>query len=286
MKRGLGSSLIAATLALIVARLGLAGQTAASDSPTYDVVSIKPAPPNATSMNVATLPGGRFVMSNGDARMLIQMAYPSRTNELVGAPAWVRTERFDVAATSSIATPTEEQRTLMMRALMTDRFKLAAHYEPKEIDAFALMLAREDGRLGPQIHRAEFDCEAISAARARGEQPPPPTRADGSPGCGSRGRPGVLTFGGTSMAVFAGSLSSAAGRLVVDKTGLTGRYDVTLEYAARTSRDAPAGAAPPPSEDRPDIATALREQLGFKLAPERMTVQIVVIDHIEHPTGN
>ena len=88
------------------------------------------------------------------------------------------------------------------------------------------------------------------------------------------------------MAGLAGSLSSAAGRLVVDKTGLAGRYDVTLEYAARTSRDAPAGAAPPPSEDRPDIATALREQLGFKLVPEKTTVQIVVIDHIERPTEN
>jgi bla regulator protein BlaR1 len=83
-----------------------------------------------------------------------------------------------------------------------------------------------------------------------------------------------------------GVISSAAGRHVVDKTGLTDRYDVILEYTARTSRDAPAGAATLTTDERPDIATALREQLGLKLVPEKTTVQIVVVDHVEKPTEN
>jgi uncharacterized protein (TIGR03435 family) len=284
MKRDLALSLITA-----VAVAGLTAtarsQTPDSATPTFEVVSIKPAPPNATGMMVGN-PGGRFVMQNGDARMLIQMAYPSATNELVGVPAWVRSDRFDVEARSSLAAPTEEQRTQMMRAMMADRFKLAAHYEPKEIDSFALTLAREDGKLGPQIHPAAFDCAALAKARAAGEQPPPPVKADGSPACGSRGSPGKVMFGSTTMAGFAGAISSAAGRHVVDKTGLTGRYDMILEYTARASRDAPAGAAVPTPEERPDIATALREQLGLKLVPEKTTVQVVVVDHIEKPTEN
>jgi bla regulator protein blaR1 len=225
-------------------------------------------------------------MENGDARMLIQMAYPSATNELVGVPAWVRSDRFDVQAKSSLSAPTEEQKTQMMRAMMADRFKLAAHYEPKEIDSFALMLAREDGKLGPQIHPAAFDCAALAAAQAAGEQRLPPVNADGSPACGSRGSPGKLMFGSTTMAGFAAQISSAAGRHVVDKTGLTGRYDVIVEYMARPSRDAPAGAAALTPDERPDIATALREQLGLKLVPEKTTVQIVVVDRIEKPTEN
>jgi uncharacterized protein (TIGR03435 family) len=283
MKRDFGLSVITA--------FALAGLTAVAQSqapgsvaPTFEAVSIKPAPPNATGMMLGN-PPGRFVMQNGDARMLIQMAYPSATNELIGTPAWVRTERYDVEAKSSVATPTEEQRTLMMRAMMADRFKLSAHYESKEIDSFALMLARDDGKLGPNIRPAEVDCAALSAARARGETPTPPVKADGSPACGSRGTPGRVMFGSTTMAGIAGMVSSAAGRHVVDKTGLTGRYDGVLEYAARASRDAPAAEAPL-TDDHPDIATALREQLGLKLVPEKTTVQIVVVDHIEKPTEN
>jgi uncharacterized protein (TIGR03435 family) len=285
MTRGPAGALFAASVATIAAAVRLIGQTPAPQPAVYDVVSIKPAAPNATGMRVENLPGGRFSMVNGQAIMLIQMAYPSPTNEVVGAPAWVRSERYDVEARSGRDSSGDDV-TLMMRAIMADRFKLAAHYEPKEIASFALVPARDDRKLGPRIRPAQVDCAALSAAaRQEGKAPTLPLKDDGTPACGSRRQDGVQSYGGTNMAGFARSLSSAAGRYVVDKTGLTGAYDFTLEYAPRASRDAPGGAVAT-SDDRPDIATALREQLGLKLEPDKTTVQIVIVDHIERPTEN
>ncbi|HKE84445.1 MAG TPA: TIGR03435 family protein [Vicinamibacterales bacterium] len=283
MRRRLAPALCASIVAIILAGIHLLGQT--SQWPVYDVVSIKPAAPNATGMRVENLPGGRFSMVNGQAIMLIQMAYPGPTNEVVGAPAWVRSERYDIEARSGRNSSGDEV-TLMMRAMMTDRFKLAAHYESKEIASFALVLARDDGKLGPRIRPAQVDCAALSAsARTEGKVPTMPLKDDGTPACGMRSNNGVQTHSGTTMAGFARSLSSAAGRYVIDKTGLTGAYDFTLEYAPRASRDAPGGTAST-SDDRPDIATALREQLGLRLEPDKTTVQIVIVDHIEKPTEN
>jgi uncharacterized protein (TIGR03435 family) len=199
----------------------------------------------------------------------------------VGAPDWVLNEVYDLTAKAA-SDVTREQMTAMLQTMLAERFKLAVHYEMQDRPVYALVLARADGRLGPGIRRSELDCDAIQAARRAGSKEPSPATSNGAPACGMsmRGEQGMtVLLGARPLSALAASLGSGTGRVVVDKTGLTGNYDVTLRYmsqpSANESPDAP-----------PEIFTALQEQLGLKLEPARAPLRILVIDHIERPTEN
>lgn len=144
---------------------------------------------------------------------------------------------------------------------------------------FALVMARADRRLGPQMKEAAFDCTALRAALARGEKPalPPETNR---PECGAQTRPGYALIGGYPMADIARSLSSfLGGRPVVDRTGLTGIYDLELKWTPEQLSN-----APPVESNAPSILTALEEQLGLKLHATTGPVEVLVIDSAERPT--
>jgi uncharacterized protein (TIGR03435 family) len=179
----------------------------------------------------------------------------------------------------------------MMQRVFAERFKLAVHKETREIPVYELTLARSDRTLGSKLKPAATDCDAVmngmlKSAREGGPPPTPPQLPDGRPACGMRFGPGTrLVAGGTSMAAFARSMSNPAGRIIVDKTGLIGGFDFELEFSPDP---AAAGGQPAAVSDTnlPSLFTALEEQLGLKLVPERRPVEVLVIDRVERPTEN
>lgn len=265
------------TLALLAIGLcissapGAQSQTAESATLAFDVVSVKPNKSGDGRARIGRQPGGRWVMINVPATGLILTAYPTKIDELVGAPAWVTSERFDVDARATFE-PTADQERMMLRALLADRFKLAAHYETHDRPIYNLVVARADGRLRPQLRRIDIDCATYKpAVAARGQSAP---QAANVPTCGYRMSGGTtmsMVSGGRTMQSLADSISNLAGRPIFDKTGLTGYYAFTLETF---------------SSDGVSIFTTLQEQLGLKLEPARGPVEVVVIDQIERPTEN
>jgi len=156
-------------------------------------------------------------------------------------------------------------RVAMLRAMLADRFRLVTHAETREAPAYALVLARKDERLGPQLRHAEEDCGASPAVK--------PSPDDGHPcelqiGGEIRGR-------GQRMDQLAKTLLQFVGRSIVDRTGLTGGFDFDIQASEIAGGD-----------DLPSIYTAIQEQLGLKLEPIRAPVEFVVVDHIDHPEPN
>ena len=207
-----------------------------------------------------------------------------RVREVIGLPGWVSAERYDVTAKPP-AGSTREQRSEMWRTLFAERMKLVAHVEEKEPDTFALAVARSDGRLGPQLKPSTLDCSPRAPGSPPAPPPPPPTTdADVLNRCGGRFSNGSIIAGGITMDSLVVSFGGLAGRLVNNRTGLQGSYSLTLTFSPPRTPEASSDA--PLSGDAPEFFTALQEQLGLKLQPEKTMVPIFVIDHIERPTEN
>jgi len=207
-------------------------------------------------------------MVEGTALVLVRSAYPDAV-EVIGAQGWASTEHYDVEAKANgVATSTEIEE--MLRALLVERFKLVAHYEMREKPTYSMMPARADGRLGSQLRRFDGDCAAFADAVRQGrERPQMPIPSNGAAACGYRiGDSGVVA-GGIDMPAVARTMQFYAGQKVIDKTGLPGYYEFTLQMSA----DVP-------------VFTAIREQLGLKLEPDRASLPVIVVDHIERPTEN
>ena len=251
------------------------------NGPAFDVVSIKRVTEIRNQRRSQTEPGGRYVLSAMTIAPAIREAYPADMDDLIGAPDWMNNEVYDLTAQAGRDVSPDEMQA-MLRRMLVERFKLAVHYEIQERPVLALVLARADGRLGSNIRRSEIDCEAIQAARRAGSTGPFPQTSNGVPACGTRMRGSVgvdVLLGARPLSALATMISSAAGRVVVDKTGLQGNYDVTLKYMPQPQPDAPPDAPP-------DLFTALQEQLGLKLEPARAPLKVLVIDRIEKPAEN
>jgi uncharacterized protein (TIGR03435 family) len=268
--------------------------------PAFEVVSIKRNTTGQLGSNVNPRPDGGFTMTNGVVGTLIARAYSSAVpGDMIGLPGWAMSERYDVSATSSLPKVTPDERTAMMRAMLADRFKLVVHFEQREQPVFDLLLARDDGKLGPGIKRIDADCAAkLAADRAAAEAGTPPARpslADLNappPPCTLRSvgsRPGSGTVGDrlegeTTMDNLAAMLRLATGRFVVNKTGLPGSYSVTMAFdGIFASRRLEVAASP---EGPPSVFTAIREQLGLKLESSRAERDTLVIDRLERPSEN
>jgi uncharacterized protein (TIGR03435 family) len=174
----------------------------------------------------------------------------------------------------------------MVRALLIDRFKLRYHVDRRDEDGYVVTLARRDGRLGPKLHVSPVDCPArLAALRQKQDVPPQPP---GTVECGIRNGPGVINFGCMPMSRLVQMLSNQTGKQVVDHTGLTGNFDVELEWSLESTGALRANTneqAPTPV-DAPSIFTAVQEQLGLKLEPGKAPVDHLIIDSIERPDPN
>lgn len=304
------SRLAAALLAGVVTGASLLAQAPASPTlgPTFDVVSIRrntQTGPFSRPLNpsIRMRPDGGITMTSMPVGAIINRAYPSASpRPLVGLPGWATSERYDVAATSTLPSATAEQHQAMLRAMLADRFQLQTHTERRTEDAFDLVLARADGRLGSGMTKIDADCDALMAARAAaleaardsGEPPPRPdlaappdsctVRMIGTPPRGSNGIRGNVLEGETTMTYLAQMLRLPAGRIVVDKTGLTGSYRVSMTFDMMALRQPPS--VEPSPDAPPSVLTALPEQLGLKLQPSRAEGEVLVVDRIERPSEN
>lgn len=251
----------------------------------FDVVSIKKNTSGNVGGGMRSLPDGTMVMTNQPIRSLISGATTEITREVVGVPDWAMSERYDITAKPP-AGATRQQQRVMMQRMFADRFKAVVHVEQRERDGFALVLARADGKLGPNLKPSTLDC----GPRPPGTPPPPPptgppTAAEAAKRCGGLFGPGLIVSGGTPIGAVAPSLQGLVGGPIDDRTGLTGAYAFELHYSVPRRADPNTDAAPDPS-DAPDIFTALQEQLGLKLQREKITIPVLVIDHLERPTEN
>ena len=256
----------------------------ATDTPVFEVASIKSNTSGGFIMNFSFQPGGQLVMVNAPVMMLLLQSYRIPDYRIVGVPAWARSARYDILAKAD-GDPPPEQMQQMARSLLAQRFRLSAHMETRDQDGFALVPARRDGGLGPQLLRSSIDCAARSAAQRRGQPlPPPPPAANGGPVCTARTGPGTLTSGAMTMELLALSLSLAMGRPVVDKTGLAGDYEFALTYAPESRPRAGIDDTTARPDDAASIFTAVQEQLGLKLEAQRNPADFLVVDRLERPT--
>jgi uncharacterized protein (TIGR03435 family) len=265
------------------------GGVTGAASLTFEVASVKPNKSGDQRVMIQMPPNGRYSATNVAVRMLLRQAFDVQEFQIVGGPDWLASDRFDIVAKPPEGMIGPEQIRPMLRALLADRFKLVAHNETREMPIYSLVLARADGRLGPKLSAAKVDCDARLAAARRGG-PPPAFPAPGQPvECGFMMAPGTMNVGGMPMLELGRALSPMLGRIVVDKTGLKGRYDFQMTFAPEGRGFGPGpgpGPAEPPPVDpnMPSLFTALQEQLGLKLESERGPVDVVVIDRVEQPS--
>ncbi|MGO4882758.1 MAG: TIGR03435 family protein [Bryobacteraceae bacterium] len=292
-------SLVAAALLLLSATATRAQSPAATKTPAFEVVSIKPNKEGSRGIMIRMAPGGRFEAKNVTVRFLLQEAYGVKDSQISGAPAWFDSEHYDVEAKADDSfdevahrlgrDEQEVQLRQMLQAMLADRLKLVLHHDTKELSEYALVVAKN----GPKFH--ETTAPAMDpAAENRPLGPPAPGAPMPRGSIRMTGR-GELTLTGIGITQFADVLSRQLGLLVVDKTGLKGEYDFTLKWTpdegqGQMFRGAggppPDGAPPPPDASGPSIFTALQEQLGLKLESQKGPVDTIVIDHVERPSEN
>ena len=247
----------------------------------FDVVSIKRHNYDAnTGGGMGTLPDGTFMMTALPIWSIIAYAspVPVAPREILGLPRWATSEGYDIIAKPAPGSnPTREQRAEMMRNMLIERMKVAGHIEEQERTTFALVIARSDGRLGPQLKKSTIDCTPPASSPDT-----PQTRPPSLSQCGLRMGQGTIEANGIGLDRLVPSLGGLAGGQVTNRTGLDGVYDLTLHFApSRLSPDTSG-----PRDDAPQFVTALQEQLGLKLVPQKSMVKIFIVDHIERPTPN
>jgi uncharacterized protein (TIGR03435 family) len=221
-------------------RVGTPRTNAHPPAPTEDaafaVASVKPNTSGDQRVMIKNEPGGGLTATNVPLRVLIRTAYQlQEDSQIVGAPSWIASDRFDIVAKAEGASLVPSGAALgrpnvRLQALLKERFKLTVHTETRDLPIYALVLARRDGRLGPRLRPTTVDCVAILAAlfpvpgRGNAPAPPPPSPppSDKAPVCGSTGGPGRLISQWMTMARLALNLSRRVNRVVVDRTGLAG----------------------------------------------------------------
>jgi uncharacterized protein (TIGR03435 family) len=294
------SWLIAGGLSASVVFRVVAQAPAATERPSFEVASVKQNKTGDGRMMVMNQPDGGVVATNLTVTALIRFAYELQDFQLIGAPDWIANEHFDIVAKPTVDRPAApatglsgQPTRLMLQSLLAERFNLAAHPDTRALPIYALVLARADGKLGPGLRPSTIDCEAMRGAGrgpggGAGRGPGGPPAFGERPACGMMMGPGTLMSGGTPVSQLVGPLSITARRVVVDRTGLMGNFDIDLKWTPdqMPSGPPPPGAPPLPAIDPngPSIFTALQEQLGLKLESQTGPVDVLVIDHVERPT--
>jgi uncharacterized protein (TIGR03435 family) len=259
----------------------------AQDAPAlqaFEVASIKPNTSGDFRKAIGPGPGGRFQALNNSLRELVTFAYgvdmTRAALQIAGGPAWMDRDRFDIDAVAPGGTAGPAEAREMLRTLLAERFKLQARRETREVATYDLVVDRRDGRRGEKLRASTIDCEARRAAARRGGPPPvpsgpPPNPATFRPVCGLRQAPTRFAGDAVSMTQLASALAAPSGRIVFDRTGLSGYFDLDLEWAP--NQDDPS---------KPPIFTAIREQLGLRLEGARAPIEMVVVVSAEQPTAN
>jgi uncharacterized protein (TIGR03435 family) len=230
---------------------GAHGQSTGPLRPEFEVASVKPhsSPEGSPHVSIARDPG-RLTYTNITVRVLIREAYGLKVYPLSRGPDALSTDRYDVIAKVP-PDASKEQRMLMLQALLAKRFKLVVHRETKELPIYALVA----GKNGPKLHAVEDDGSAAETGSGDGHQ---------------------IKAHHISMKLLAATLQGWIGDTVVDATGLTGLFDLNLDFNVDESTSA----------EGPTVFEAVQRQLGLKLEARTGPVEVVVIDHVEKPSAN
>jgi len=267
-----------------------------SAPPTFEAASVKINKSGSPQGFDRLSPGGRFTVTNLSLEYLIRFAHERSPRsrglepfEVVGGPAWMRSDRFDVNATAGREVSLNELRS-MLQTLLVERFQLKTHSEARQAPVYRMVLAQRN-KLGSQLRHTEADCVSVPADPLRGITP------GQSEPCGYFGPSPTVPLGsdrayqairGLTMPDFALRLYPYLGRRVIDGTGLAGYFDAEFEFTAEIVMPPPPAGQPNPYDGRvlPSIFSVLPQQLGLKLESQRGAVDIVVVDHAEHPTAD
>jgi uncharacterized protein (TIGR03435 family) len=268
------SSLVVVVLALAV--------TISAQEPrrSFEVASVKPQPDDRRALSIAfgmpiVRPGGVFSATHSTVLALLIFAYDLPQDRIVGAPEWAARDLFHVDARAG-SDASKEQIKLMVRQLLADRFKLAAHIEPRDMRHQALVLSRSDGSVGPSLLRID-ECSAAVVNDLRRNFPeryPRPVGRGVVSSCSSRG------LGDLADMLSIGSAP------VVDATGLTGSFYFTIRSQWDLGGVILRRPDAEPDSNLPALSTALEEQLGLKLESRRGPVDVLVVDSVLPPTDN
>ena len=264
MRAGIASVIVAGVIVVV----------GAQSPPAFTVASVRPSAPGERGMFASDRPGGGFSARNATVFYLLNMAYGLPQNRILGGPDWIGTEAFDIEAKyePADATAPVPRVNLMLQTLLRERFALDAAMEKRDQPVYVLRLARSDGRLGPGLQPAEFDCanpEVAKKAREAGA-----TTKNGGPPCGIRNGRGSILAGGTRLAILGGF--TGLDRPLQDQTGLTGLFDIALTWPVSAD----------PIADQSAMVTALQEQLGLKIEAATAPLDVLVIKSISRPTAN
>jgi uncharacterized protein (TIGR03435 family) len=254
----------------------------------FDVASVKEntSVSDTAPFGIMAPTPGRLRIVRTPLRFILHYAFQVRDHQLIGAPEWVDSASFDITATFPVDPPrTEDDRRAMLRTLLAERFGLKTHREKREVPIFALVMARRDGALGPQLVRSTIDCDQwVAGNRPRiGAGSPSPVAPGGKrPVCQMLTTRRFISAGTQTMQQLADVLEVLSGRPVANRTGLAGTFDFDLQWTSGPV--APAPGANPPADDGPSIFAALQEQLGLRLESGRDTFDVVVVDAVQRPT--
>ena len=273
---------------LLIAAVGtstlLRGQAPDRKAPAFEIASVKANTSGSLMTSVQIdLPDG-FTATNQTLLPLISLAYQVPLLRVSGAPDWLQSSRFDINLKSDDQI-TFDEKLWMIRGLLEERFSLQTHREVRDSRIYALVIATSDRTLGPNLKPTTPDCAAVlQARRIGGPGATPLTRSDtAEPGCGAMaGGLRGITGKGVQMFAFAKLLSGSLRETVIDRTGLTGFWDLSVSADFAHLNGSTAGGAAP--SDAPSIFSALQEQLGLRLEPRGVPVETFVIDHVERPT--
>jgi uncharacterized protein (TIGR03435 family) len=238
------------------------------EPPKYEVASIKPNTDDGLDYTFRIEPDGTIAAAGITLKRLMMTAYNVQGFRIIGGPAWVDSKRWNVEAKPDRARRPDQIRQ-MLRTLLEERFQLRSHPEERRLPVYELVVDRKGSKV-----RATSNAENKPTVRAT---------------------TGSIQLTNATPATFASQLSYALDRPVIDKTGLSRKFDFALEWTPEPGENGgpitagfPPGTSeqPPPTADGPSIFTAIREQLGLVLKSGHGPVEVVVIDDVQTPTAN
>jgi uncharacterized protein (TIGR03435 family) len=313
---------LAFAVLILAAGASLPGQT-------FDAVAIRVTPQSSVGRGLIATQPGRVIAQEATVKEIIAVAYGLPQDQVLGGPAWVGSTRYAITATTTgEADRARAQR--MLQAMLGDRFALTFHREQRNLPVYALTLLRRDGSFGKKLRRAGQACAPITLPDfdASGLAPPPPPPPPPPPGgnpmrplleresglrCPTMFYPGGVSARSILFDEFVYRLSRLAQRPILDRTGLTGEFDIDLSYQFEMSSAGPAGPAGPGGPagvtagpgpgaapagavpagavtvggpSLPSLFSAVQDQLGLKLDSTRGPVDVLVIDTAKPPSEN
>jgi bla regulator protein BlaR1 len=283
----------------------------------FDVASVKRTAPSGPRVmfRIQDSPDTKYYATGATVKMLIGIAYDVQDSQIEGGPSWINSDHFDIEAKSDssldeqIGKLSHDDATVvkhrMLQQLLADRFNLKIHHETKQLPIYALVVAKN----GPKLEEVKEEPKEDTSVPGGGSGPggPRPNRGVRMQMGGGEQR---LDFRDAPVALLVKVMSQQLGRTVIDKTGLTGKYNFSLHWTPDPGMGGPGmgpgpGAAPggnvpigaggsggagaaasTPDSSGPSIFTALQEQAGLKLDSEKGPVDAIVIDHVEPPSAN